>query len=354
MKTERGEEPASFEATQPARLGAATGAVQGVNRRDNDFAKTGPITAYGMDSATADVGREPIALQIGRWRIDIVSGGTFRTDGGVLFGMVPKTVWQGIVTPDQLNRCMVATNCILARDGRDVVLIDTGYGGKYAPLDRKVHDFEAGEPLLASLRECGVAPQDVTHVIFSHLHFDHAGGATRYDDKRRIVPTFPRAQHWVHRWEWDDATSNSPETRAGYPMQNFLPLADANLIKLYESDGELLPGLRMQLTGGHTRGHQAIWFESADSSLLYVGDICPSSAHIRPQWHTAYEQFPLCTRAIKPKILAEAADRHSQIVWNHDPFIPVSRVARHATREFVIVDAYGTSACSSSQLGPSP
>ena len=265
--------------------------------------------------------------------------------------MVPKTVWQGISLPDEMNRCAVATNCLLARDGRDVVLIDTGYGNEHAPLDRKVHDFEAGDPLLESLSACGVSPREVTQVIFSHLHFDHAGGATRYDEQRRIVPTFPQAQHWVHRWEWEDATSCAPEIRAGYPLPNFLPLAEARLIKLFESDGELLPGLRVQLTGGHTRGHQAIWFESADASLLYFGDICPSSAHIRPQWHTAYEQFPLCTRRVKPQLLAEAADRRSQIVWNHDPFVAVSRVERHATREFAILDAVGAPPSSSRQRG---
>lgn len=300
-----------------------------------------PRAGASMDYSAAHTSRTPTTMQIGRWHIDIVSGGTFRTDGGVLFGMVPKTVWQGISSPDELNRCLVATNCVLARNGHDVVLIDAGYGGKYSPLDRKVHELEPGEPLLETLGRLGVAPHDVTHVVFSHLHFDHAGGATRYDERRRIVPTFPHARHWVHRWEWEDATSNAAELRAGYPTQNFLPLADSHLIDLYETDGELLPGLRVQLTGGHTRGHQAIWFDSADASLLYFGDICPSSAHIRPQWHTAYEQFPLRTRTIKPQLLGEAADRQTMIVWNHDPVIAASRVARHATREFVIVDAHG-------------
>ena len=339
MTNQGGEDRVGFEAAQAMPLRAATRMLNNADRRGTDSAMAAASAVHRTDAPAAQVRRAPMRLQIGRWQIDIVSGGTFRTDGGVLFGMVPKTVWQGISAPDQLNRCTVATNCVLARDGRDVVLIDTGYGGKHAPLDRKVHDFEVGNPLLESLSCCGIAPQDVTHVIFSHLHFDHAGGATRYDERRRIVPTFPRARHWVHRWEWEDATSNSAEIRAGYPTSNFLPLADAGLVDLYESDCELFPGLRVQLTGGHTRGHQAIWFESAGASLLYFGDVCPSSAHIRPQWHTAYEQFPLRTRTIKPQILGEAADRRAAVVWNHDPVVAVSHVARHATREFVIVDA---------------
>jgi glyoxylase-like metal-dependent hydrolase (beta-lactamase superfamily II) len=184
----------------------------------------------------------------------------------------------------------------------------------------------------------GVSPRDVTHVIFSHLHFDHAGGATQYDENRRVRPTFPQARHWVHRWEWEDATSQSPELKAGYPSQNFLPLADAGLVDVYDTDGELLPGLSARLTGGHTRGHQALIFSADDTSLMFIGDVCPSSAHIRPQWHTAYDIYPLQSRMVKPRLLAEAAERKSWIVWNHDPTVAVSRVTQPRAHEFAIID----------------
>lgn len=278
-------------------------------------------------------------MQIGNWKLDLVSGGRFRIDGGVMFGIVPKTVWQNIAPPvDAHNRTLVDTHCILARDGKHVVLIDTGYGGKYSPLDRKVNDLEPRDPIVEELASLGIHPDSITHVLFSHLHFDHAGGATRWLQQRKAVPTFENARHWVHRWEWEDATSEAAEIRAAYPQQNLIPLAEAGLVDVFQEDGELLPGLRARLTGGHTRGHTSFWFEDQDQSLLYIGDICPSAAHVRPQWHTSYELYPMETRRIKPRILAEAADRGTWVVWNHDTDTPVGRVARCSKHDFTVID----------------
>ncbi|TWU33642.1 putative quorum-quenching lactonase YtnP [Novipirellula aureliae] len=278
-------------------------------------------------------------MRIGNWQLDLISGGRFRIDGGVLFGIVPRTVWQNVAPPvDSLHRTMVDTHCIVARDGQNVVLIDTGYGGKYSPLDRKVNDLEPREPIVEGIASLGIKPEEVTHVLFSHLHFDHAGGATRWTTDRQIVPTFPNARHWVHQWEWEDAMGQASEIRAAYPIQNIGPLAEAGLVDVFQHDGELLPGLTARLSGGHTRGHTCFYFEDAESSVLFIGDICPSAAHVRPQWHTAYELYPLQTRSVKPKILADAVERRTWVVWNHDIEIPVSRVGRGPKQEFTIYD----------------
>lgn len=278
-------------------------------------------------------------MQIGNWRLDLISGGRFRIDGGVMYGIVPRTVWESLAEPlDEQHRTLVDTHCILARDGQHVVLIDTGYGGKHSPLDRKVNDLQAGEPILEGLSRLGIAPPDVTHVLFSHLHFDHAGGATRWDNHRSAVPTFPQARHWVHRWEWEDATGGAAEIRAAFPLQNLIPLSDAGLVDVFQDDGELLPGLSARCTGGHTRGHTCYWFEHKADSLLFIGDICPTSAHVRPQWHTSYELYPMQTRRIKPQLLQEASERGTWIVWNHDRRVPVSRVKCCTQQEFTIVD----------------
>lgn len=278
-------------------------------------------------------------MQIGNWRLDLVSGGRFRIDGGVMYGIVPRTVWQSLAPPlDEQHRTLVDTHCVVARDGEHVVLIDTGYGGKHAPLDRKVNDLPVGEPIVEGLCSLGIEPADVTHVLFSHLHFDHAGGATRWTADRSVVPTFSNARHWVHQWEWEDATGGAAEIRAAFPLQNLTPLSDAGLVDVFKNDGELLPGLSARCTGGHTRGHTCFWFEHQDASLMFIGDICPSAAHIRPQWHTSYELYPMQTREIKPRLLAEAADRGTWVVWNHDVDVPVSRVGRCAKQDFTIID----------------
>ena len=278
-------------------------------------------------------------MKIGNWQIDLISGGRFRIDGGVMYGVVPRTVWQSVAYPlDAKHRTLVDTHCIVARDGQNTVLIDTGYGGMYSPLERKVNDLEPREPIIDGLSCLGISPQDVTHVLLSHLHFDHVGGATRWTDDHTVVPTFPLARHWVHTWEWDDAIGQAPEISAAYPIQNLEPLRDFALVDVFQEDGELLPGLRAQFSGGHTRGHTCYWFEDSNTSLVFIGDICPSSAHVRPQWHTSYELYPMDTRKMKPKILAEAADRGSWVVWNHDVEVPVSRVGRNPKQEFTIID----------------
>lgn len=146
-------------------------------------------------------------MHLGNWQLDTINGGKFRLDGGVMFGVVPRTIWKSVAPPDKLNRIKCANNCVLARDGSHTVLIDTGYGGKFAPLDRRFYTMEEGSPLLDGLAELGVAPEEIDTVVFSHLHFDHVCGATRLDSDGKRVPIFTRARHIVGRTEWEDATS---------------------------------------------------------------------------------------------------------------------------------------------------
>ncbi|HTM55028.1 MAG TPA: MBL fold metallo-hydrolase [Pirellulales bacterium] len=279
-------------------------------------------------------------MHLGNWQIDSLNGGLFWLDGGVMFGVVPKTLWSAVAPPDSTNRIQCANNCVLARDGTHTILIDTGYGGKFGPLDRKFYQMESGEPLLESLAAVGVAPDDIDTVIFSHLHFDHVCGATRFDAAGKRVPIFSRARHIIGRTEWEDATGGAPELVTAYPIDDILPLYDAGLMMVIEDGQELLPGVRCRVTGGHTRGHMAIFFESGGQTAAYLGDICPSTAHMRRMWHLAYDTYPVETRRRKPEFLGRAADEGWWILWNHDPRTSISRVARDEKREFVAVDAH--------------
>ncbi len=277
-------------------------------------------------------------MHLGNWQLDSLNGGLFWLDGGVMFGVVPRTIWKNVAPPDELNRIQCANNCVLARDGRHTVLIDTGYGGKFAKLDRRFYQMEEGEPLIASLAALGVAPEDIDTVVFSHLHFDHVCGATRFDDQQRRVPIFGRARHFVGRLEWEDATGRAPELETAYPMEDILPLYEAGLMHVVEDGQEIVPGLRCQITGGHTRGHMALYFESGGQTAAYLGDICPSTVHLRRMWHLAYDTYPLDTRRRKPELLTRAADERWLVLWNHDPRVAISRVAKDAKKEFVAVD----------------
>ena len=164
-------------------------------------------------------------------------------------------------------------------------------------------------------------------------------GATRYDGQRRLVPTFSAACHVVSRIEWEDATSGRPELETAYTPENLIPLEQAGLLRLLERPSEeIVPGLRAVLTGGHTRGHLALLFESPAGKAIYLADVCPTTAHLRRMWCTAYDVDPLQTRRCKPALLGEAADAGWQILWNHDAKLAVSRVERHPKREFVPVE----------------
>jgi glyoxylase-like metal-dependent hydrolase (beta-lactamase superfamily II) len=277
-------------------------------------------------------------MHLGNWQLDTINGGMFWLDGGVMFGVVPRTLWKNVAQPDALNRIECANNCVLARDGTHTVLVDTGYGGKFSPLDRRFYSMQEGEPLVEGLAALGVAPDDVDTVILSHLHFDHVCGATRLAADARRVPIFARARHIVGRIEWEDATGAIPELESAYPMADILPLYEAGLMLVVEDGQELLPGVRSLVTGGHTRGHMATLFESGGQTAAYLGDICPSTAHLRRMWHLAYDTYPMETRRRKPELLGRAADEGWWIMWNHDPRVGVSRVARDAKREFVPVE----------------
>lgn len=277
-------------------------------------------------------------MQLGHWQLDSVRGGDFWLDGGVVFGVVPKPLWSKVAPPDENNRIRISSNCVLARNGRQTVLIDTGYGSKYAPLDRRFYLMESGNPVVESLATLGVAPDDIDFVVLSHLHFDHAGGATCYNDQRIVVPTFPRARHFIGRLEWEDATSNAPELQTAYSMDNLTPLETAGLVELIEGHAEILPGLRARLTGGHTRGHLALVLESAGEVALLIGDLCPTSAHLRPMWNLSYDTFPLDTRRVKPELLAAAARENWWIGWPHDSLIAAGRLAQDSKRGFTVVE----------------
>jgi len=277
-------------------------------------------------------------MHLGNWQLETINGGLFRLDGGVMFGVVPRSIWKTVAPPDEQNRIQCANNCVLARDGTHTVLIDTGYGGKFEPLDRRFYAMEEGSPLLDGLAALGVEPEQIDTVVFSHLHFDHVCGATRFDEAGRRVPIFSRARHIVGRTEWEDATSGAPELETAYPMEDILPLYEAGLMLVIDNGQLIVPGLRAEVTGGHTRGHMALFFESGRQTAAYLGDICPSTAHLRRMWHLAYDTYPLETRRRKPELLARAADEGWWIMWNHDPRFGMSRVARDPKREFVPVE----------------
>lgn len=264
-------------------------------------------------------------MNIGRLRVDVVSGGTMRMDGGSIFGVVPRVVWSKLSEPDHLNRVPLDTNCLLIRTPEFRVLIDTGYGSGGASGGRGRYDLQDGFPIVENLRRLGVRPDDIDYVVLTHLHFDHAGGGVGPAADGRLAPTFVNAVYVVQRTEWEDATADLPDLAGAYSADDLRVIERAGRLRLADGGGEVVPGVTVALTGGHTRGHQCVYVGTGDDRLLYPADLCPTAHHVRRLWAMAYDQFPLTTRAEKHRLLREAADRGWWVVFSHDP-------VRRATR----------------------
>jgi glyoxylase-like metal-dependent hydrolase (beta-lactamase superfamily II) len=250
---------------------------------------------------------------------------------------VPKTLWQRQTPADDRNRIDLDTNCLLVRTANKLVLIDTGYGGKATEKERDIFALDDGSPLLTNLAEQNVSPDDIDIVVLTHLHFDHAGGCTT-GVNGKLQPTFPNARHFAQRTEWEDATSGRAELAGTYIEQHYVPLEEAGQLELIDGDTEIVNGISTQLTGGHTRGHQAILIGGDDYRAVYPADISPTTAHLRAMWGMAYDQFPLDVRSVKPELLGEAADRQWLVLFAHDPNVKAAYIQRDEKKEFVVSD----------------
>lgn len=276
-------------------------------------------------------------ITIGDFELTVVSGGTLRGDGGNMFGVVPRVLWERIYLPDDDNRIFMDTNCLLVRTPNSLGLIDTGYGDKSPQNVRRRSCMEDGALLIRNLMAAGVTPDEVNWVILTHLHFDHAGGATTVDSDGQLQPVFPNARHYVQQIEWEDANSGRPELKGAYSPADFLPFEEAGLLTLIDDTHEICAGITTHRTGGHTRGHQLVSLSSGDQTVVYLGDVCPMVGHMRALWTMAYDQYPLTTRQTKPQILGAIADQNHIAVLAHDPQARVVRLQRDARTEFKVL-----------------
>lgn len=280
-------------------------------------------------------------MQLGNFQLTTISGGRYWIDGGTMFGVVPRKLWARVFPPDDQNRIGQATNCVLVQTGDQNVLIDTGYGSKLGEKQRRIFDAEEGDPLIDSLHAEGLSADQIDVVVLSHLHFDHAGGATQLRDGQ-LSPTFPQARYVVQRREWVNATAEFPELRGAYPLDNLLPLwplKDSGRLQFIDGDAEILPGIRTRVTGGHTEGHQAIFIESGGETAVYLGDLCATSRHLPTLWGMAYDVDMLQTRRQKPALLGAIADNGWWALLDHDPDTAAVRLQRDPQRDFIVSES---------------
>jgi glyoxylase-like metal-dependent hydrolase (beta-lactamase superfamily II) len=277
--------------------------------------------------------------QLGRFRLHALDAGLQRLDGGAMFGVVPKPLWEKRIAPDERNRIRLAMRPLLVETGDELVLIDTGAGNKE---DAKFHDIygieNAGQPtaLEDAIRGAGFQPSDVTLLINTHLHFDHAGGDTVRRDDGSIVPSFPGLRHVVQRTEWEFAHLANERIRASYLLHNFDPLQEAGLLELVDGDVEIVPGIRVLPTPGHTPGHQSVLIESEGESALYLADLVPTSAHLPLPWIMGYDVEPLLTLETKRVVLERVERERTLLVFEHDPETPWGYLAPREKRPTLV------------------
>jgi glyoxylase-like metal-dependent hydrolase (beta-lactamase superfamily II) len=256
-------------------------------------------------------------VRFGRFQIDIFSDGTFKIDGGAMFGVVPKVMWGQHKEADELNRITMDMNCVLIRDVDHVVLVETGAGSKLSEKQRGIYGIERPPQLVDELAKRGVKPEDVTLVVNTHLHFDHSGGNTRRDADR-LVATFPRASYVFQRLEWVDAMQPNERTRASYFPDDFAPLEAAGKLELIDEAVEILPGIRLDRVQGHTRGTQTVRVIDGKLTAFFSSDFMPDRHHLPLPWIPAQDLFPLDTLEAKRTILARAVEEQWLVAFTHD------------------------------------
>ena len=257
-------------------------------------------------------------ITLGSLELTPLCDGYFRLDGGAMFGVVPKPLWERRAPADARNRIRLGLRPLLVRGERTMV-VDAGIGDKMDAKSVDIYGIERPRTLLDDLAAAGVAPADVEIVLATHLHFDHAGGFTKRDAAGRAVPAFPRARYVVRAAEYEDASHPHERNRASYLAENFVPLREAGALDLVDDDAAIMPGVRVVRTGGHTMHHQIVFIESGGRTAVFAADLLPTTAHVDDPWIMGYDLYPMDTLAFKRRFVREAIDREYLIFFEHDP-----------------------------------
>lgn len=270
----------------------------------------------------------PPQLQIGEFTIALLSDGIWCNDGGCMLGVVPRELWQKEHPADHQNRIKLNLTCPLIIKGNQAILVDTGIGNRLSAVERKIFDHQEGW-LPENLAALGMEPGDITHVLLSHLHFDHCGGIVRRRDSGKLESAFPRARIFVQRGELEVALdSRNERLRAAYQhlRECLEPVRDA--IVGIEGDTDLIDGVTAAVTGGHTRDHQVAFVRSAGAAFVHLADIVPTRSHMRGPWNQAYDLDALTTMERKASYLAQAIEHGWWLAFAHDDQVLAARVKR--------------------------
>lgn len=278
-------------------------------------------------------------MKLGSLEFHILSDGEVLLDGGAMFGIIPRPLWEKKMPPDARNRVRLAMNCLLIRAGGKRILVETGAGAK---MNAKLRDiFGLGEPCLPGLlRDHGLEPADIDIVVNTHLHFDHCGGNTRIE-RGKIVPTFPNAQYVIQKGEFDHAMHATERERGSYLPDDYAPLADAERLTLIEGDQSIAPGVELIRIPGHTDNMQCVKLTGGGQTAFYFADLVPTAAHLGLAWIMGFDICPLTTLENKKKWISTAVREEWLALFVHDTAAPAAYLRQrngHWEHEPVTID----------------
>ena len=249
-----------------------------------------------------------------------IEAGSFHVDGGAIFGVVPKRVWQKRYACDDENFCQMAMRCLLIDTGEKLILIDSGAGDKQLEY-LKYYDFKEVISFDTELKKLGYKPKDITDVILTHLHFDHCGGCTKFNsDRSKVELTFPNATHWVGQSQWKNFLQPNVREGDSYFPENMLPIQEVGKLKLVSENFELCPGIEVRLYNGHTVGQLVTYIHTGIKTYVYVGDVIPIAPTVPVSWISAYDTYPIEAMAEKKILLDEAVEKRQILFFEHDAY----------------------------------
>jgi methylmalonyl-CoA epimerase len=257
-------------------------------------------------------------LTFGDLQLTMLHDGGFRLDGGAMFGTVPRPLWEKHAPADDRHRIHLAMRPLLVEAAWGRMIVDCGAGDKMSAKHVDIYALARERHLDHALADVGLTSASIDVAVATHLHFDHFGGAT-LREHGALKPRFPNAEYLIRAAEWEDATHPHERNRASYLQEDFVPLKEAGVVRFFDDDMTVKPGVRVARSGGHSGQHQVVYIESGGKTAVYVADMIPTTAHLQDPWVMAYDLFPMDTLAFKKRLIREAIDREYLIQYEHDP-----------------------------------
>lgn len=252
-----------------------------------------------------------------------INPGSFKLDGGATFGVIPKKMWEKVYPADENNLCKFALRSLLIQTEEQLVLIDTGIGDKQDETFLKHYYLEGHHSIVKSIADAGFRPEEITDVIITHMHFDHVGGAVKYDNNQNLIPTFPNAKYHISKQQWDWAENPNQREKPSYIKENIKPLIDHNVVCLVDEPGEIVPGISVRFFNGHTDGLMVPIINYNNKIIAYTADLLTLSAQIPPSWVCGFDTRPLISFEERTNFLTDAWENNYYLVFQHDFYTEV-------------------------------